>query len=482
MRSLIYTMRYLIRQLIPTAFILLAGCGQEKDVTWIQTTREVPWVLKSGLALTGDRAGGSRVIRLDPGDMHQVIDGFGACFNELGWEALQLASEGDRETILRDLFDPDTGCRFSICRMPLGANDYSVDWYSHNEQAGDLEMEHFSIERDRLRLIPYIRAAKGINPDLKIWASPWCPPSWMKENGHYACRSDPRVNDLPPGRSGREMETQFIMEPAVLSAYAHYFCKFIKAYGDEGIHIYAVHVQNEPNSCQNFPSCIWRPEDLATFIGSYLGPRFGKEGLETEIWLGTIERPQLERVDAVLQDERAGSYISGVGFQWAGKEVIPKVQAKYPGIPLMQTESECGDGSNDWDALEYTFSLMKHYFTHGVETYLYWNMVLDETGRSRWGWKQNSLITVGPGGEVTYNPEYYLMKHMASAVDHGARYIGLPEKAGHCMAFLNPGGEVVVILLNPGDSGQLIAVETGAGDYLNVELPPNSLHTLKILP
>ena len=50
--------------------------------------------------------------------------------------------------------------------------------------------------------------------------------------------------------------------------------KFINAYSDLGINIYAVHVQNEPNSCQNFPSCIWTPTSLSTFIGDYLGPRF----------------------------------------------------------------------------------------------------------------------------------------------------------------------------------------------------------------
>jgi glucosylceramidase len=477
-----YTMRVFIKQLLPVVFILATACGQENGVSWIQTTGEAQWVVKDGPALSGVRIEGSQVIRLDPGDQRQAINGFGACFNELGWEALKLAPERDREVILRNLFDPDTGCRFNICRMPVGANDYAVDWYSQDEEAGDLDMKHFSIERDRLRLIPYIRAAKEINPDFRLWASPWCPPSWMKENDHYACRSDPQVNDLPPGQSGQEMVTQFIMEPPVLSAYALYFSKFIKAYSDEEIPIYAVHVQNEPNSCQNFPSCIWRPEDLATFIGSYLGPRFEQEGLDTEIWLGTVERPQLERVEVILQDERARSYIKGVGFQWAGKEVIGEVHRKYPGMPLMQTESECGDGSNNWDALEYTFSLMKHYFTHGAEAYLYWNMVLDETGRSRWGWKQNSLITVGPGGEVTYNPEYYLMKHLASAVDPGARYLGLSEEAEDCLAFMNPGGEVVVMLLNPGDSKQLLALETGTGNYLNLELPPKSLHTVKFLP
>ena len=181
-----------------------------------------------------------------------------------------------------------------------------------------------------------------------------------------------------------------------------------------GANDYAVHVQNEPNSCQNFASCIWEPLALAGFIGKYLGPELQKEGIASEIWLGTIERPQRERIDAVLTDLNAKRYISGVGFQWAGKDAMPLVHTKYPEYRLMQTETECGDGSNDREAAEHTFGLMKHYFNYGANAYMYWNMVLNESGKSQWGWKQNSMISINSNtGEVIYNPEYFLMKHFS---------------------------------------------------------------------
>jgi len=89
-----------------------------------------------------------------------------------------------------------------------------------------------------------------------------------------------------------------------------------------------VHVQNEPNSCQNFSSCIWTQGSLAKFIGAYLGPQMGKGHPETEVWLGAIERPQIERVYTVLLDTEAKKYIKGVGFKWAGKGAIPEVHKK----------------------------------------------------------------------------------------------------------------------------------------------------------
>lgn len=456
--------------------VILSFGQKNQKVQWICSTKEAPWKIREELNFTAIGAEPDSVITLYPEKEIQTIDGFGGCFNELGWEALQIVSKKDQDAILKELFDREKGCKFNICRMPLGANDYSVDWYSYDEIPEDHTMKNFTIERDKKRLIPYIKEALKIYPRLKIWASPWCPPSWMKTNHHYACRPD-KVNDLPESGTGREMQTQFRMEDAVLQAYALYFAKFIDAYKKEGIDIYAVHVQNEPNSCQNFPSCIWKPSDLATFIGGYLGPRFTGDNHETEIWLGTIERPQIERVDTILSDTKAKKYIKGVGFQWAGKEAIPLVHEKYPGLKIMQTETECGNGANDWQAAEYTFGLVKHYFTCGANAYMYWNMILDETGSSRWGWKQNSMISINRTTKtITYNPEFYLMKHLSYFIEPGAKKIGSSGSTADLLAFKNPDGTIVVLAANRSDSAANPWLKN-ANKVLKLHLPAHSFNT-----
>ena len=201
--------------------------------------------------------------------VNQAVEGFGTCFNELGWTSLSELSEADRAAILEDLFTP-AGMNLSMARMPVGANDFSVDFYSYDDVSGDLALEHFSIDRDRQRLIPFIRAAKAVNPSLRIWASPWCPPEWMKVNRHYASRTAP-FNGLQKERETPEGTDAFILEPAYLQAYAQYFGKFIDAYKAEGIDIFMVMPQNEPNSDQVFPSCTWTPEGLVAFL-KYLEP------------------------------------------------------------------------------------------------------------------------------------------------------------------------------------------------------------------
>jgi len=455
--------------------VLLSACTRKEIIEMTTSSPAGNWQKQSIRVLVNKASPTYPEIVIDSLKTQQVITGFGGCFNELGWEAMQILANKDRDAVMASLFDTLGGCRFTLCRMPIGANDYAMDWYSHNETPEDYNMHNFSIARDEQRLIPYIKMAKAVNPHLQIWASPWCPPSWMKTNNHYACASNKEFNDLPDNSQGTEMKTQFRMEDKVLKAYALYFRKFIESYARQGITISAIHPQNELNSCQVFPSCIWRPEDIARFIGAYLGPGFESAGLNTSIFMGTVERPQIERVDTILQNAAARKYIRGVGFQWAGKDAIPLVHKKYPGMLLMQTETECGDGSNDWKAARHTWNLMRHYFSNGANAYMYWNMVLDETGKSQWGWKQNSMISINrKSGKVVYNPEFYLMKHLSGYVSPGARYI--PVDNENCLAFKNK-GHIVLILFNSIDQEKEVTVRFNSLDY-TIPLPAVSINTL----
>ena len=185
---------------------------------------------------------------------HQKVEGFGGCFNEYGWQALSWLAEAQRSAVLQQIFDPEDGLRFNFCRVPIGASDYALEWYSLNETEDDFAMKDFSIARDERTLIPYVKSAMSVRPDLKLFASPWSPPTWMKRPRSYNY-----------GRMRREK--------AVLDAYALYFAKFVRAYAAHGIPVAQVHVQNEPDSDQKFPSSIWSGAELRDFIKDHLGTR-----------------------------------------------------------------------------------------------------------------------------------------------------------------------------------------------------------------
>lgn len=402
---------------------------------WISTTPCTPWQEKP--IPESERTDSS--VSADFMDLtitpsrDQTWEGFGGCFNELGWIALSVLSPDERQQVLKRLFDPEGDCRFTFCRIPIGASDYATEWYSHNEHDGDYQMERFSIGRDRRCLVPYIRAAQAIQPKLRFFASPWSPPTWMKFPKAYNYGT-------------------LIWKPEVLGAYALYFAKFVQAYANEGIRIEQVHVQNEPNSDQKFPSCLWTGEKMRDFIRDHLGPMFEQLGIDCEIWAGTIERGDFNKwAHTILSDPAARRYVRGMGFQWAGKDAVQRTHASWPDVRLVQTENECGEGKNSWEYAFEVFDLFQHYMTNGVNAYVYWNMVLAPEGRSTWGWTQNSMICVDPQTKaVACNPEFYVMKHFSHFIRPGARRAALGGPwAGNAIAFENPGGELVLVIKNP---------------------------------
>jgi len=464
----------------------------QTKVEWISSTQSEQWKQQSEITVTP--ASDQFDIEIKPNVTLQIIEGFGTCFNEVGWTSLSLLSDKDRENIFSELFSPGAGASFTICRMPIGANDFSRDWYSYDEKDGDFEMKNFSIANDKETLIPYIKNALKYNPGLKLWASPWSAPSWMKYNKHYALKSLQKGitndksdewgidftgldNGLKPEQEGKEGTDMFIQEEKYYKAYALYFTKFINAYRAENINIGMVMPQNEFNSAQPFPSCTWTANGLANFI-SHLGPEMN--ALNVEIFFGTMERPNEKLVDTILTDTKSKKYIKGVGFQWAGKDAIAAIHKKYPDLTLYQSEQECGNGKNDWKFAKYTWSLMKHYFNNGASAYMYWNTSLNQNSISRWGWKQNSLVSVDPVTKsYKYNYDFYILKHLSHYVKPGAKLLAPTGEYKNLLAFINPDKSIVIIMHNENEKQSTINIKVG-NKTISASLEPDSFNTMMI--
>jgi O-Glycosyl hydrolase len=446
--------------------------------TWISTTEKMPWQERK-IASPGWRWDTLDVVLKRDGAA-QTIDGFGGCFNELGWVSLNALAAEDRDAVMKELFAPGVGANFTICRMPVGANDFSRDWYSYDETPGDLALEHFGIANDLETLVPFIKAAQRYNPGLRLWASPWSPPSWMKTNKHYAAamsRPGAPENGLKADQVGKEGTDLFIQEEPYFAAYAKYFGRFIEEYRKQGISIGMVMPQNEFNSAQPFPSCTWTPQGLAKFL-RHLGPEMDRR--KVEVFFGTLERGDVKLLSDVMGDPAAGKWINGVGVQWAGKGAVADVPRKYPALTIYQSEQECGDGKNSWAYASYCWELMKHYFRSGANGYMYWNLSLQEGGESRWGWKQNSLVTVDlQTKKYSYNHEYYVLKHVSHFVKPGAKRLQTEGTEDNALGFVNPDGSSVVVMRNEAGFERPVRV-TVDGHSLVCVMEPDSLNTVVV--
>ena len=307
-------------------------------------------------------------LSVDPNTLYQRWDGFGGTFNEKGWDALSVVSS-QIPNALKLLFDAKDGANFVYGRLPVGASDYAMSWYTLDDTAGDYAMNNFSIVHDQQMLIPYIKAALQIKPDLHLWASPWIPPSWMKDSNSNM-KSD--------------AQTQ--------GAYALYLARFVEEYARQGITIAAIHPQNEPGYAQ----VKWDQSLFIAFFGSYLGPTFAQRNVPAEIWCGDMSAPDDGTMAITLSsDATAMKYVKGFGVQWNLTDDVATLAAT--GLTVMQTEHRCGNypfWEQYWDQSRYEPNKAQNDHAYGEES---WQLIRD--------W-------ITSGGQLV------------PRLEHGARYSG----------------------------------------------------------
>ncbi len=197
-----------------------------------------------------------------------------------------------------------------------------------------------------------------------------------------------KVNDDVPA-------ADFIQTPKMLNAYALYLSKAVKLIQAEGVNLYGLSVQNEPYTVQSYPNCNWSAAEIRDFIKLYVGPRFTSDQVQCDIWSPTMNNAAFSEFSTWLGDQGSAQYIKTVCFQYEGQNAIAAVHTSYPSLTLYETELECGSGTNDWSYAEGTcFQQMLWYFDNYANGFMQWNMVLDQSNSSSWGWVQCGMITV----------------------------------------------------------------------------------------
>jgi glucosylceramidase len=430
---------------------------------------------------------GTATVTVNDTSTMQNWEGFGGAFNELGWLALSTLSASDQSKAIDALFGSDAA-HFAVGRVPIGASDYSCalsgstfvstksscdfmkSRYTADEGGSDPTMANFTIARDGQALIPYVKAALQANSSLRLWASPWTPPTWMKTGPFTATNGDNKTTMSNFDSGNMKSDT------ATLTAYSLYLRTWVKAYLQQGIKIEAISAQNEPTYAQDYPSCIWTTSTYTTFIGQ-LGQDIAKDkasgGPDTHIMLGTMSNSNDGSfVSAVMGNATAKAYPKVLGYQWGMEGSVSGDKSKY-GLPIWETEHRCGNypgfsvsnptpmGSfnstmapNDWNYGWETWELIRGWIGAGVTSYSAWNMVLDTIGLgidTARVWPQDSLLTVNTSTKtLTLTPAYYVFRHCSQYVQPGATVVG--TSGGEALAWKNPDGSLVTVMYNSGSA------------------------------
>jgi glucosylceramidase len=395
-------------------------------------------------------------VYVNPDVRYQEIEGFGGAFTEAAALTLfKLPAERQRE-VLAAYFDPAHGHGYTLCRTHINSCDFSSGHYAYAEIDGDVDLRHFSIDRDRQALIPLIRAAQqAAGRPLKLLASPWSPPAWMKTNGSMA--------------GGGQLK------PEYRATWAQYYCHTIRAYAQQGIPIWGLTVQNEPEAVQTWESCIYTAEEERDFVRDYLGPALHQAGLADVrllIWDHNRDR-MVERASLVLSDPEAARYVWGTAFHWYVADRFDNVQLVHDAFPdknLLFTEGcqEGGPHLGEWQVGERYAHNMINDLNRWTVGWIDWNLLLDiGGGPNHVGNFCSAPILADPEtGQVHYQSSYYALGHFARFVQPGARRIlcATSHDALEAAAFLNPDGQVAVVVLNRTDHAGPVALRVaGAG-------------------
>jgi len=412
---------------------------------------------------------------VDPNKTFQTVMGIGGAITDASAETFSKIPKDKQKEILDAYYDVNKGIGYTLARTTIHSSDFASGSYTYITE-GDKELKSFNVLHDQQYRIPLIKQAiAAAGGKLTLYASPWSPPAFMKDNN----------NMLKGGK----------LKPEYFQTWATYYTKFIKAYEKEGIPIWGISIQNEPMATQTWESCIYTGEEERDFLKNFLGPTMKKEGLgNKKIIAWDHNRDMLyQRASTVLNDPEAAKYVWGIGYHWyenwsGGEQMFDNlklVHEAYPEANLIFTEG-CKEKFdikkiNDWKLGELYGTNLINDFNNGIVAWTDWNILLDENG----GPNHVKNFCFAPihanvkTGEIMYTSEYWYIGHFSKFVRPGAKRIACSPSRSAISAtgFVNTDGKVAVIVMNKGEE-KLTYNLWIEGKAVEVESLPHSIQTL----
>jgi glucosylceramidase len=412
---------------------------------------------------------------VDPGRQFQTFLGVGGALTDASAETFAMLPKEKQREVLNAYFDDKQGIGYKLARTNIHSCDFSSGSYTYVNE-GDKQLQSFNIEHDKQFRIPFIKqilaATRGT---LNIFASPWSPPAFMKDN-----------NDM---LHGGKLKSEFYQ------SWANYYAKFIKAYQREGIPIWGISVQNEPMATQKWESCIYTAEEERDFLKNFLGPTLKREGLGDKKIIAWDHNRDLiyQRASTILTDPEAAKFVWGIGFHWyepwsGGEPMFDNVRLVYetfPHKPLIFTEG-CAYPFDSkklggWQFGEQYGRSMINDFNCGTVGWTDWNILLDERG----GPNHVANFCFAPvhantkTGELHYLSSYYYIGHFSKFIQPGAKRIASSPSRSQLLstAFLNPDGKVTAVVMNPSEKNASYWLWLN-GDAAEINSLPHSIQTL----
>jgi glucosylceramidase len=405
-------------------------------------------------------------IEVDDAKTFQTIDGFGYTLTGGSAQVINQLNAQKRQELLKELFGSDANSiAISYLRISIGASDLNATPFTYDDLPSgqtDVNLDNFSLAPDKTDLIPMLKEIVAINPNIKIMATPWSPPVWMKDNSSFIGGS---------------------LKPEYYAVYAKYFVKYIQTMKAEGITIDAVTPQNEPLHPGNNPSMLMLALQQAEFIKNHLGPAFKAANLSTKIVAYDHNCNKPEYPIAVLNDPGANPYVDGSAFHLYEGDIsaLSTVHNAFPNKNIYFTEQyTASTGSFDGDLKWHVKNVIIGSMRNWSKTALEWNLANNASfGPNTPGGCTTckGALTINSSDSFTRNVGYYIIAHASKFVPAGSVRISSTSSGNlNNVAFKTPSGKKVLIVENDGNTSEIFNIKQN-GKWITTSLEAGSVGT-----
>ena len=412
----------------------------------------------------------------DPRRTFQPFIGIGGALTDAAAETFAKLPAARQDELITAYYSTVPGIGYTLGRTNIHSCDFSSESYTYVTE-GDKDLTSFSIAHDLRYRIPLIKRAMAASGNqLKLFASPWSPPAYMKDN-----------NDMLHGGH---------LRPEYAHAWALYFAKFVASYRKEGVPVWGITIQNEPMATQKWESCVFQAADERDFLKHHLGPVMAQQGLLGNVNIIVWDHNRdliIQRALAIFDDSAATKYAWGIGFHWyedwsGGQQMygnVALVSRLYPDKHILFTEGTPASFDSTaygrWSLGEAYGRSMINDFNSGAEGWTDWNILLDERG----GPNHVGNFCFAPihadtrTGKLIYTNSYYYIGHFSKFIRPGARrMLASPSRSMLLStAFVNQDGTVAVVVMNPTARGGPYSIVVGAAS-VEISSPPHSIQTV----
>ncbi len=445
-----------MKRILTCSMLLLGLCHGLLAQIWVSIPKRASmWQAGPSLSFQLGQVSG---VTIQLQNTFQTIDGFGYTLTGGSADVIQALSPAKRTELLKELFGTKPGqMGISVLRIGVGATDLDGEAYSYDDVSGDLSLQKFSLNKAKKSLISLLKQIKAIQPGIKLMATPWSPPAWMKDN--LATK----------GGS---------LAPAFEAVYAQYLVKYIQAMQQEGLPIWALTPQNEPLHPGNNPSLLMTAGQQNNWIKNHLGPAFVRAKLKTKIIIYDHNCDKPEYPIEILNDPETRKYVDGSAFHLYNGDIsaLNTVKKAHPDKALYFTEQWTGSkGDFAGDYMWHIKNVIIGAMNNHSKTALEWNLANDENFEpvTPGGCTEcKGALTISKQGIITRNQAYYIIGQASKIIPTGSIRIdlqGLPTGLNGTAA-KRPDGKIAVILQN--ETNKVINTNLNLnGKHATVDVP-----------